>query len=212
MSLERVTDLRRQMSNAAIDGVVMFPSSNWRYLYSFVPVANERLCMLIVTYDSVAVVLPIFDAEEMRECAGDALIFGWSDQDGPERTLAEAWQAVDGARLGSIAVDDGMPYLFTRLLLAHTRPAALRVLSSSLPRYRLIKNQEEIEAIGATASADRTNNRRRPAMLSPGMSELELERMVKAELLRMAPRRSTTRSCSSARTPRSPTTWPAVRL
>jgi Xaa-Pro dipeptidase len=183
VNLKRMTDLRRQMSDAAIDGAVIFPSSNWRYLFTFVPVACERLCVLIVTHDAVAIVLPIFDAEEMRECAADALIFGWSDQDGPERSLAGAWRAVGGATLHRIAIDDSLPYLFTRLLLPHTRSAALGLLSSSLPRYRLIKDQEEIEAIRITARVIEQAISSVPSMLRPGMSELELERMVKADLL-----------------------------
>ena len=171
------------MSEAAIDGVLMFPSPNWRYAMSFAPIANERLCVLIVTQDRVAVVLPVFDVEEMRESSEDVLIFGWSDLDGPEKAVADAWRAVGGAKLKTIAVDDGMPYMFTRLLFAHTGAARLGVLSACLPRYRLIKDPAEIAAIRLTGQLIERTLAATAAMLSPGMSELELERLVKADML-----------------------------
>jgi Xaa-Pro aminopeptidase len=171
------------MSDAGIDAALMFPSSNWRYALEFAPIANERLCALIVTQHKAAVVLPIFDAEEMRQSTDEALIFGWSDQDGPEQAVAEAWRAVDAAGLKTVAVDDGIPYLFTRSLLPHLGAARLGLLSTSLPRYRLIKGQDEIEAIRRTSQLIERTLAAVPGMLTAGMSELELERLVKADLL-----------------------------
>jgi Xaa-Pro aminopeptidase len=179
----RMSELRRQMSEAAVDGVLMFPSPNCRYVMRFAPIANERLCVLIVTQDRIAVVLPVFDVEEMRESSEDVLTFGWSDLDRPEKAVAEAWQAVNGAQLKTIAVDDGMPYMFTRLLFAHTGTAKLGALSTSLPRYRLIKDHEEIAAIRRTSQLIEQTLAATAAMLSAGMSELELERLVKADML-----------------------------
>jgi Xaa-Pro aminopeptidase len=171
------------MSDAGIDAVLMFPSSNWRYVLEFAPIANERLCALIVTQDRAAVVLPIFDAEEMRQSTDEVLVFGWSDQDGPEQAVAEAWRSVGAPGLSTVAVDDGIPYLFTRLLLPHVSAARLGLLSVSLPRYRLIKGQDEIKAIRRTAQLIERTLASVPGMLTAGMSELELERLVKADLL-----------------------------
>ncbi|HTX85217.1 MAG TPA: Xaa-Pro peptidase family protein [Streptosporangiaceae bacterium] len=181
--MNRISELRRQMSAAGIDAVLLFPSSNWRYVLEFAPIANERLCALIVTQDKTAVVLPVFDEAEMRLVAGDALIFGWSDQDGPDKAVAAAWRAVDAAALQTIAVDDGMPYLFTRVLLAHVSGARLGLFSTSLPRYRLIKDQEEIQAIRQAAQLIERTLAAVPGMLAAGMAELELERLVKADML-----------------------------
>ena len=153
----RLSELRRQMSEAEVDGVLMFPSPNWRYALSFAPIANERLCILIVTQDQAAVVLPVFDVEEMRESSEDVLIFGWSDLDGPEDALAEAWRAVNGASLTTLAVDDGMPYMFTRLLFAHTGTATIGALSTSLPRYRLIKDARRDSGNSQDGPANRAN-------------------------------------------------------
>ena len=183
MKPDRIADLRRQMSEAGLDCVVMFPSANWRYVCRFAPVANERLCLLLVTFEHVAVVLPNFDAEEMRDAAPDALVFGWSDLEGPEGTLARAWRAISGPGLSSVAVDDGMPYLFTRLLFAAARPATQRLLTASLPRYRLVKSQQEIEAIRTTATIIEQAIAAVPAVLRPGLSERDLERIIKTELL-----------------------------
>lgn len=183
MNPDRIADLRSQMSDAGLDCVVMFPSANWRYACGFAPVANERLCLLLVTAQHVAVVLPNFDVAEMSEAAPDALVFGWSDLDGPEDTLEKAWQAINGSALASLAVDDGMPYLFTRLLFAVAGTSSQRLLSVSLPRYRLVKSQQEIEAIRAAAVIIEQAIAAAAGLLSPGMSERDLERGIKTELL-----------------------------
>jgi Xaa-Pro aminopeptidase len=181
--MSRLSELRQQMSDAGIDAALMFPSPNWRYVLDFAPIAAERLCALMVTQHKAAVVLPVFDAEEMRQSTDEALIFGWSDQDGPEQAVADAWRAVDVAGLRTVAVDDGMPYLFTRSLLAHLSSARLGLLSTSLPRYRLIKGRDEIDAIRRTSQLIERTLAAVPSMLTAGMSELELERLVKADML-----------------------------
>ena len=183
MNPDRIADLRSQMASAGLDCAALWPSANWRYVCSFAPIAAERLCLLLVTAENVAVVLPNFDVEEMAASAPDALIFGWSDLDGPEATLARAWQAIDGARIASMAVDDGMPYLFTRLLFALTESSSQRLLSTSLPRYRLVKGQEEIEAIRTTAALIERAIAVAGTALLPGMSERDLERVLRTELL-----------------------------
>jgi Xaa-Pro aminopeptidase len=180
---DRLAELRIQMADAGLDCVAMFPSANWRYVCSFAPVANERLCLLLVTAEHAAVVLPNFDEAEMRDSAPDALVFGWSDLEGPQSTLSRAWQAIGGPGLESIAVDDGMPYLFTRLLFAAGGPASQRLLTVSLPRYRLLKSQQEIEAIRTTATIIERAIAAAAGGLSPGMSERDLERIVRMELL-----------------------------
>jgi Xaa-Pro dipeptidase len=180
---DRIADLRSQMAAAGLDCVVMYPSANWRYVCSFAPVANERLCLLLVTAEAVAFVLPNFDVEEMTASAPDALVFGWSDLEGPERTLALAWQQVGGPGLSSLAVDDGMPYLFTRLLFGVAGAASQRLLTTSLPRYRLVKGLEEIEAIRTTAAIIEQAIEAAAGALSPGLTERDLERLIKTELL-----------------------------
>jgi len=180
---DRIAGLRRQMAAAGLDCVVMYPSANWRYVCSFAPVANERLCLLLVTAEHTAIVLPDFDAEEMSASAPGALVSGWSDLEGPERTLERAWAQIGGSRLSSIAIDDGMPYLFTRMLLAAAQPMSQRLLTVSLPRYRLVKDAAEIEAIRATATIIEKSIAAAAAALAPGLSERDLERIIKTELL-----------------------------
>ena len=180
---DRIADLRSQMAAADLDCVALWPSANWRYLCSFAPIAAERLCLLLVTADHVAVVLPNFDVAEMTESAPNALVSGWSDLEGPERTLARVWAEIGGAGLGSLAVDDGMPYLFTRLLFAVAGSASQRLLTTSLPRYRLIKDQAEIEAIRSTAALIERAIAVAGTALRAGMSERDLERVLRAELL-----------------------------
>lgn len=183
MHQDRLAGLRRQMAAADLDCVVMYPSANWRYVCSFAPVANERLCLLLVTAECAAIVLPNFDAEEMSASAPGAVVSGWSDLEGPERTLERVWAEIGGSRFRSIAIDDGMPYLFTRMLLAVAQPASQRLLTVSLPRYRLVKDDAEIEAIRRTATIIEKSIAAAAAALRPGLSERDLERIIKTELL-----------------------------
>ena len=86
-----------------------------------------------------------------------------------------------------------MPYLFTRMLFevaqsaaaqsSSAPPASHRLLSASLPRYRLIKGPEEIEAIRTTATIIERAIAVAADALTPGVSERDLERVLKTELL-----------------------------
>ena len=210
MKADRIADLRSQMAAAGLDCVVMYPSANWRYVCSFAPVANERLCLLLVTAEAVAVVLPNFDVEEMTASAPDALVFGWSDLEGPERTLALAWQQVGGPGLGSLAVDDGMPYLFTRLLFgvagAAVTAAAYHQPAPVPPGQGAGGDRGDQDHGRDHRAGDRGGRGRaqpRPDRAGPGTPHQD--RAARAR----EPRRSTTRWCSSRPTPRSRITWPA---
>jgi Xaa-Pro dipeptidase len=69
------------------------------------------------------------------------------------------------------------------MLFAVAGGTSQRLLSTSLPRYRLIKGQEEIEAIRTTATLIERSIAAAAGALSAGMSEQNLERVIKTELL-----------------------------
>ena len=46
---ERISRLQAQMVQAGVDGAAIAPTANMRYLLGFAPLADERLCALLVT-------------------------------------------------------------------------------------------------------------------------------------------------------------------
>ncbi len=151
---------------------------------SFAPVANERLCLLLVTAENTAIVLPNFDAEEMSASAPGALVFGWSDLEGPERTLERVW-----------AADRGLPPQLDRHRRRHAvpvhahaarrRPAHVTAAADGQPAPVPPGQgrQAEIEAIRTTAAIIEKSIAAAAAALAPGLSERDLERVIKTELL-----------------------------
>lgn len=69
---------RLQDESTAEDGtdlVVVGRSTNMRYLTGYRPMAVERITVLLVTPDSVAMAMPYFDADEFRQATGLDAVF-----------------------------------------------------------------------------------------------------------------------------------------
>jgi Xaa-Pro dipeptidase len=170
----RLTRLRTHLAEAGADAVLLWPSDNWRYLTPVVPVAAERLFVLVATADQLAVIAPAFDVAEVSEAFPDATVFGWSDQDGPGSAVAAAAAHLDADRFRSVCVDDTLPFSAVAALRSHFDVSTFGMLSRTLPRHRLIKDAAELDAIAACALVIEAALARIPGFLVEGMTETQL--------------------------------------
>src|SRR3990170_8110625 len=80
---ERLTKLQARMAETDTDLAAIGPTANMRYLLGFVPHVDERPCLLLVDRQSVRMVVPGLNREEVA--AHTAIdLFGWDDTDGPQ--------------------------------------------------------------------------------------------------------------------------------
>src|SRR3990170_3306670 len=111
--MDRVEALQATMHEHGLDLVVVGPTTNMRYLTGYSPMAVERITVLLVTVDAVAMVMPYFDADEFRHSTGIDEVFEWTDKQGPSDAIEHAFRSLGlSARPAKAAVDDDLRFDF----------------------------------------------------------------------------------------------------
>ncbi|HET7173735.1 MAG TPA: Xaa-Pro peptidase family protein [Nocardioidaceae bacterium] len=156
---ERIARVRARMRDAGVDGLVVTPGADLRYLTGYPATALERLTALVLAAEGdPTLVVPTLEAAEARRspAAQGGLAI---------RTYAETDDALELALglLGdaaSIAVDDHM-WASRVLAVEAMRPAAkVRAAGSLLSGARVRKDPAEVAALRAAAEAiDRVHAR-----------------------------------------------------
>jgi Xaa-Pro aminopeptidase len=150
---ERLAKLQACMEETGTDLAVIGPTANMRYLLGFVPHADERTCLLLVDRQSVRMVVPNLNREEVAAHTGIDLI-GWDDADGPQVALRQALAAIRAPR--KLAVDGAMRADYLLRLQSVVAPDQAIAVDDLLTPLRICKSAEEIEVLArAAAQADR---------------------------------------------------------
>jgi Xaa-Pro aminopeptidase len=111
---DRIANVLAQLPATGTDLVVLAPSDNLMYVCGFSPVADERMCMLLLGAQGVAFVMPKLNAEQSAQHVPDIPFDTWADDEGPDAALGTALARVaSGAR--RIAID---PHLRADHLIA----------------------------------------------------------------------------------------------
>jgi Xaa-Pro dipeptidase len=144
--------------------------------------AVERITLLLVTKDAVAVVIPDFDAGEFKDTTGLDPVFEWADKHGPVEAIEQAFRSLglSGTKV-SAAIDDELRFDFFTRLSRYLADEPRRA-SELLGPLRLSKTPEEqarIRRAGELVShgIDVAFERARP-----GMTELDLKRAIEDAL------------------------------
>lgn len=150
---KNLTNLRVRMEETGIDLVAIGPTANMRYLLGFVPHADERLCLLLVDRQSVHMVVPGLNREEVAAHT-DVDLIHWEDADGPDEALRKALAALHEPR--ALAVDGAMRADHLLQLQTVATPGRIMPVDVLLAPLRMRKSAEEIDALArAAAQADR---------------------------------------------------------
>ena len=175
---ERIEALQASMSDHGVDLVVVGPTANMRYLTGYGAMAVERITVLLVTRDHVAMVMPYFDADEFRNATGLDAVFEWTDKQGPDGAIDQAFRELSlSSTKATAAVDDELRFDFlTRVrdrIADRPRRASellgpLR-LSKTAAEQERIRRAGEMVSLGIDAALE---------LARPGMTELELKREI----------------------------------
>jgi Xaa-Pro aminopeptidase len=170
---ERLARLQAQAAETGVDLVALAPTPNMRYLLGFAPLADERLCTLLVTPHNTCLVAPDLTAPQIEARTGMSTI-RWADAGGPLLALRQAATAL-GIGPGLVLAADAAMRADALMLIqevvdpVHSLPAA-EIMSA----LRTRKSDEEIEALArAAAQADRAMMAGADAC-RPGVTEREV--------------------------------------
>ncbi len=154
-SADRLDRLQAHMEEARIDLIAIAPTPSMRYLLGFAPLADERLCLLLVTTRGTCLVAPELTADQIEEHTGVKAV-RWDDATGPDQALSKAVSML-GVHPGTVLAADAAMRTDMLLLLQETI-APKRTLSGGkiMSALRMRKSPAEIEALArAAAQADR---------------------------------------------------------
>jgi Xaa-Pro aminopeptidase len=180
--MERVEALQATLLEGGIDLVVVGPTTNMRYLTGYRPMAVERITVLLVAPDAVAMVMPYFDADEFRHATGQDAVFEWTDKQGPSDAIEQAFRAIGLSSRGAIAaVDDELRFDFFTQLRDYFANEPRRA-SEFLAPLRLSKTADEQERIQRAGHLVSLGIDTAFEHARPGMTELELRRRIENAL------------------------------
>src|SRR5918992_3424007 len=175
---ERIEALQASMNEHGVDLVVVGPTSNMRYLTGYGAMSVERITVLLVTRDRVAMVMPYFDADEFRDATGLDAVFEGTDKKGPDGAIDQAFRklSLSGTK-ATAAIDDELRFDFLTRLRDRIADHPRRV-SDLLGPIRLSKTAAEQERIRRAGEMVSLGIDTALEQARPGMTELELKREI----------------------------------
>ena len=161
--------------------VVVGPTTSMRYLTGYSPMAVERITVLLVSPDAVAMVMPYFDADEFRHTTGLDAVFEWADKQGPSEAIEQAFRSLELSVPAVAAVDDELRFDFLTQLRKRLADEPIRA-SELLAPLRLAKTPDEQELIRRAGHMVSLGIDSAIQHAQPGMTELELKRTIESTL------------------------------
>jgi Xaa-Pro aminopeptidase len=178
---ERIPALQAAMVDRSVDLVVVGPSANMRYLVGYRALAVDRITVLLVTTDAVAMVIPYFDADEFRDVTGLDGVFEWADKQGAGSAIEKAFRAVGAPANPVTAVDDELRFDFLTQLRHRLGEDPIRA-SEILAPLRMAKDPTELALIRKAGELVSIGIDTAFQYAQRGMTELELKRTIESVL------------------------------
>ena len=175
---DRMNRLRAKMAATQTDLVILGPSSHMRWLTDLSPHGDERPVMLMVSQSFAGFLMPGLNADSSRVVT-DLPFFTWSDDEGPDAALEKLLAAtgVDRANC-SVVVDETMRTDFALLALDALPGARRRFTVDTIGALRARKDESEYAALKKSALINDAAARAAFAALKPGVTELEIEKII----------------------------------
>jgi Xaa-Pro aminopeptidase len=186
VTTDRLDRAQDAMRRRGIDGLLVGPSADLRYLVGYHALPLERLTMLVVPAEGPShLVVPELEAARAEEAGADRLaeLVTWSETEDPialvRRLLTE-----HGAADGTLALQDRLWTSFTLELQAALPGARWLPGREVMRRLRLRKSPDEVEALRAAGAAIDAVHAAVPDVLRAGRTEAEVGRDLAELILR----------------------------
>jgi Xaa-Pro aminopeptidase len=168
----RMTRLAKELRGAKLDGAVVVPGPNMRYLTGVESLLMERPFLLLVPARGTPnLVAPALEAGPYRRCAVELEIHHWTDSQGPAPAIADATDSV-GLK-GRWGVEGRAPFLFLHELERQST-VELEDAEPVLQGVRELKDDEEVVMLKRSARILSRAFDRFPDFICKGMTEREL--------------------------------------
>ncbi len=176
----RLARLRESMASAGVGLTAIAPTDNLRWLLGFAPLYDERACALLVSSETVAMLMPSLNAEQTAARVPGIELIRWADEDGPRTALRDALQRVGSIGGGTLAADPEMRA--DHLLLLQEALAQTQTVDAGgvLWPLREIKDADERAALTRSAEVADRATEAAWAACAAGVSELSVAEAINA--------------------------------
>jgi len=174
--LQRLKKVMTHIASNSLDGVILVPGPNLRYITGVNSLLLERPFLLFIPKDdSVHLVAPTLESGPYIRSPLKIVVHKWDDGEGPSHAFENvASQLPLNGRWG---LEGRVPFRFINQIMKHAHPQ-LEDAEPVLQGIREIKELGETRLLQHAASILAKSFTKIPAMLKNGMTEMELARRI----------------------------------
>lgn len=178
--MNRIEMLRERMAVEDVDLVAVAPGAHMDWLLGVHPHADERPCLACISAKGAGFLMPALNAEGTRTQT-DLPFFEWSDAEGPNKAFNELLESLGAADAKRIALDETMRADFAALVQEALPNATREFSASTVGALRMRKDAREFDILKRNAQIADNAMRAGWAAMKPGMTELEVAEIIRAE-------------------------------
>ncbi len=171
----RLERLRGEIAESGLQGMIISPGPNSRYLTGVESMLLERPFMLFVPASGdVRLVAPELESGPYRSCTIPLTIHSWTDSEGSAVAIKAT---VRGLAKGRWGVEGRLPFRF----LAHLRrffDVEFEDGEPTLQQLREVKDQAEVKLLKVSVAKLGKSFREIPNLLEEGITEIELGKRI----------------------------------
>lgn len=176
----RLEKLRQNAAANHLDGIILVPGPNLRYFTSVSSFLLERPFLYFVPKEGQThLVAPTLESGPYLKAPVEIVVHSWNDDQGPRNALETAVQQL--GLHGRWGVEGRAPFQYTSQLSMVAQPQ-LENAEPILERIRAEKDEQEVRLLQRASSILAKSFLKIPAMMNPGMSEVELARKISEEI------------------------------
>lgn len=174
--LGRFEKLRTRIAENDLEGIILVPGPNLRYLTGVNSLLLERPFLFFVARDGEPQLLaPKLESGPYFKSPLKIKVHAWDDSEGPTHAFEELSTQV--GLHGRWGVEGRAPFRFIHQILKHAQPELIDA-EGILQSIREVKEPIEVQALQRSAMILSKSFLRIPNMLKVGITELELARKI----------------------------------
>jgi len=180
--MNRLDSLRQVMKQEAVDLVALGPGAHLAWLVNVRPHADERALLFCVSQEYAGFLMPALEAQSARQQT-DLPFHTWSDDEGPEKAMAECLAAAGTTQATSVVLDETMRADFAALVQDALPNADRQFTSTTIGALRMRKDKHEYDILKRNATSADTAMQAAWAALKVGMSEQDVAAIVRESFI-----------------------------
>ena len=181
----RLIKLRDFMNDENLDLIVLGTGAHTFWLLGFCPPADERPCLVCVTHDKVAILMPKLNADGCRALTHFPF-FEWADEDGPFNEFKRMIESIGAESAQFVAIDETMRADFAGLVQKSLPNAKFQFTESTVGKSRIIKDNSEYKKLKESALVADKTMKEAQSFIQIGMSEIEIAEFIRASFCKQA--------------------------